>query len=123
MRVAVITLLLGLAVVPAFGQVAPPSQPGVPAPAVTPGAPGVGTRPSLAQRQERQGRARARFEAANTTHDGKLTLDQAKAANMVRIVRNFDAIDAQHRGYVTMQDIAAYRRAQREARRAAQPAK
>ena len=68
-------------------------------------------------------RMRDRFEAANTTHDGKLTLDQARSANMVRIVRNFPAIDANHQGYVTMQDIQAYGRAQRAAHRAAAASK
>jgi hypothetical protein len=59
----------------------------------------------------------ARFHAANTTADGRLTLAQAQAGHMPMIVRNFDAIDAQHKGYVTLQDIQAYRqqvRAMRE---------
>lgn len=57
-----------------------------------------------------------RFEAANTTRDGKLTLDQAKAANMRRIVDRFDAIDGTKKGYVTVEDIRTYNRAQRAAR-------
>ena len=50
-----------------------------------------------------------RFQAANTTGDGRLTLAQAQAGHLPMIVRNFDAIDTQHRGYVTLPDIQAYR--------------
>ena len=45
-----------------------------------------------------------RFKAANTTGDGKLTLQQAKAG-MPRVAKNFDKIDADHKGYVTLQQI------------------
>jgi hypothetical protein len=50
----------------------------------------------------------ARFQAANTTNDGKLTLDQAQAAHMIGIVKFFSQIDADHKGYVTIQDIHAW---------------
>lgn len=50
-----------------------------------------------------------KFDAANTTHDGHLTLDQAKKANLKMIVANFSAIDMQHRGYVTFNDVIAWR--------------
>ncbi len=52
-----------------------------------------------------------RFQAANTTHDGRLTLAQAQAGHMPGIVKNFAAIDQQHLGYVTLQDIRAWRQA------------
>jgi hypothetical protein len=51
-----------------------------------------------------------RFNAANTSHDGLLTLQQAEAAHMPWLARNFAAIDTQQTGYVTLQDIRAYRR-------------
>lgn len=60
-----------------------------------------------------------RYDAANTSHDGKLTLAQALMGHMPRVAKNFDAIDTGHKGYVTMDDIRAYGRAQRAARRAA----
>ncbi len=63
-----------------------------------------------------------RFDAANTTHDGKLTLDQAKAANMTSVVNSFDKIDSGSKGYVTMDDIRAANRARRAAHRAAHSA-
>ena len=53
-----------------------------------------------------------RFTNANTTHDGHLTLDQAKAGYPT-IARHFDAIDKDKRGYVTEDDIRAYYKTQR----------
>ncbi len=53
----------------------------------------------------------AKFDAANTTHDGKLTKEQAQAAHMKGIVKNFDKVDADHKGYVTLEDINAYHKA------------
>ena len=49
-----------------------------------------------------------KFYAANTTHDGHLTLAQAKAANMKPVVEHFAEIDTRHRGYVTFYDIQAW---------------
>ena len=48
-----------------------------------------------------------RFEQANTTHDGHLTEEQAKIG-MKSVARHFDAIDKDHKGYVTEEDIHAY---------------
>jgi hypothetical protein len=50
-----------------------------------------------------------KFDAANTTHDGHLTLVQAQKAGMKMIVANFPAIETQHRGYVTFKDVIAWR--------------
>jgi hypothetical protein len=64
-----------------------------------------------------------RFEQANTTHDGHLTKAQAEAGGLKGTARNFDAIDKDHKGYVTEQDIHAYYRARYAARRAAKSAR
>lgn len=56
-----------------------------------------------------------RFAQANTTHDGHLTLDQAKAG-YVSVARHFDQIDTGKKGYVTLDDIANWHKAQRSAR-------
>ena len=50
----------------------------------------------------------AKFNAANTTHDGHLTLAQAQAAGMTRIVQNFAQIDTGTKGYVTLADLQAW---------------
>jgi hypothetical protein len=56
-----------------------------------------------------------RFEQANTTHDGHLTLDQAKLG-MKSVARHFDAIDKDHKGYVTEEEIHGYYKGLRAAR-------
>lgn len=64
-----------------------------------------------------------RFTAANSTHDGKLTLDQAKAGRLRAVARDFAIIDKSKRGYVTLDEIKAHQAEQRAARRAARAAK
>ena len=53
-----------------------------------------------------------RFEQANITHDGHLTLDQAKTGYK-SVARHFAAIDIDKKGYITEDDIRAYNKAQR----------
>ena len=53
-----------------------------------------------------------RFAQANVTNDGHLTLEQAKAKYKT-VARHFDAIDQGKKGYVTLDDIRAYNKAQR----------
>ncbi len=47
------------------------------------------------------------FANANVTHDGMLTRDQAQAG-MPMVARNFDSIDIEHKGYVTLPEIRAF---------------
>jgi hypothetical protein len=65
--------------------------------------------------------AEEHFNAANTTHDGKLTEAQA-AAGYKSIARAFSEIDVNHHGYVTMDDIKTWRAAKKAARLAAKHA-
>jgi len=59
-----------------------------------------------------------RFQMANTTHDGHLTLAQARSADVMHTVaENFDAIDTGHKGFVTKDDIRAWHKARRLAHR------
>ncbi len=58
------------------------------------------------------------FAKANTTNDGHLTLEQAKAG-MPSVARHFAAIDKDGKGYVTLADIHTYLKAERAARRQA----
>lgn len=48
----------------------------------------------------------ARFAAADTNHDGQLTLAEAEAG-MPRVAANFDKIDADKSGTVTVAEIEA----------------
>lgn len=57
------------------------------------------------------------FEAANVTHDGRLTAAQAKAAGWTRVSRHFDDIDTDHAGFVTEAQIHTYNVAHRHGRK------
>ena len=106
-----------------------PAAPAAPSPsAASPSAssssgPAVSSQSAPATPRARTQRGRRslteRFEAANTTHDGKLTLAQAKDAHMNAVARDFAQIDKERHGYVTLDDIRAFQKARREARRAA----
>ena len=48
----------------------------------------------------------ARFAAADKNQDGKLTLEEAQQG-MPKVAANFDKIDTQKRGYVTLDQIKA----------------
>lgn len=95
----------------AFAQSTPPAGSSAPPPAdsTAPAAPSGSTQQHFAQR----------FEAANTTHDGHLTLAQAQAAGMRGIVKHFSEIDTSNAGYVTLPEIRSWYQAQK-AQKAAQ---
>jgi len=59
---------------------------------------------------------RARFEAANVTHDGRLTLQQAEAAGWKGVAKHFGEIDRDNKGYITMQDLHAWNATRHAAR-------
>lgn len=107
----------------------PPALPsaGSPAPA-TADAPPAAASPSGAKAPAaRAGRAHRtlaeRYAAANTTHDGKLTLEQARSGHLRAVVRDFSSIDKSKKGYVTLDEIRAHQSEQRAARKAAREAK
>ncbi len=103
-----LALLLLFAATPAFAQTPPPATPTQPPPSqAQPGGRAAHLRAKL----------RERFEAANTTHDGRLTLGQAQAAHMPLLVKNFAAIDQGQKGYVTEDDLRAFIRQRIAARR------
>ncbi len=56
-----------------------------------------------------------RFEKANTTHDGHLTQAQAESGNMPMVAKQFGAIDTDHKGYVTLQNIRQFMQARQAA--------
>jgi hypothetical protein len=57
-----------------------------------------------------------RFAQANVTHDGHLTLEQAKSGHDALVARHFTEIDADKKGYVTEDDIANWHKMQRATR-------
>ena len=61
-----------------------------------------------------------RFADANQAHDGHLTLDEAKAGYPM-IAKHFNDIDVDHKGYVTENDLRAWRVMRKAAHRLAQP--
>jgi len=92
------------------------------APMATAPAAGMPAATGAAPRTGRHRTQQDKFDAANVTHDGHLTLAQAQAAAPMgwpMVVKNYDKIDVTHKGFVTMDDIHAYNRAKRAARRAA----
>ncbi len=82
------------------------------------GTPALAASDSTAQEHHGRRSAEQHFADANTTHDGKLTLDQA-TSGYKSIAKSFAQIDASHHGYVTMADIKAWRAAKKAARQAA----
>ncbi len=120
MRLTTIAAALALLTGPVLAQpAAQPTQPTAPRSArpATAAAPA----PADAAPTHRRRTMQERFDAANTTHDGHLTLEQARAGRMNAVVRDYAAIDTAKRGYVTMDDIKAHRRAVRQAKKTAAP--
>lgn len=96
---------------PPGGNAPPPAQPppsyGPPASYPPPGAyPRQGAAPG--------GALARRFDAANTTHDGRLTFQQAQTG-MPAVARSFAAIDTEQKGYVTLPEIRQFLVQQRHA--------
>lgn len=79
--------------------------------ASTPPAPGM----NGARMERMLAQLQSRFAAANTTHDGKLTREQAQTG-MPRVAQHFDEIDTQHAGFVTLAQIEDFMRTRAAAR-------
>jgi len=118
MRLALPLAALALLAVPAYAQTTPPaaapSQPSAQAPQ-TAAAPVSAATPAPHPRVSMD----QRFTNANTTHDGHLTLDQAKAGYPT-VAKHFTQIDATKKGYITEDDIRAWEKAERDRRHEAQ---
>jgi hypothetical protein len=65
--------------------------------------------PALHAQVERK--LRQNFEAADTQHQGSITREQARAAQLGFVVENFDAIDETRSGRVTFDDVKRFLRA------------
>jgi hypothetical protein len=120
---AAAALMLSLS--PAFAQTATPPVTAAPAPmtpapmapAPTTAAPATPSTPTMAApKSHKRQTLQQRFDAANTTHDGHLTVGQADAAKWTYVSKHFSVIDKDHKGYVTVDDIKAYSHAARSAK-------
>jgi hypothetical protein len=67
------------------------------------------------------GKLAEKFAEANVTHDGRLTQAQAQAAGMHAVAHHFAEIDRDQKGYVTLQDLKAWRQ-ERKAEKSARQA-
>jgi hypothetical protein len=114
MRLAWPLAVLALLAAPAYAQTAPPPAASESAPA-PPAASPVAAAPAPHHRLTMD----ERFTKANITHDGHLTLEQAKAGYPT-LVRHFTDIDAAKNGYVTEDGIRAWQKAERAKRHATQ---
>ena len=115
MRLAALAAALMLITGSAVAQTPTLPQGGTSQPGMSEAAPAGTSQPARRGRRTLQ----ERFDTANTTHDGHLTLEQARAGHMVAVARDFAAIDTTHKGYVTVDDIKAHRHAVRLAKKAA----
>jgi hypothetical protein len=111
MRHLVTAVLFSLALAPglALAQPAPPDAPPPPGdigPGMPP--PGHGGWKGHGHHMMDPGQILMKFYAANTTHDGHLTLAQAQAAGLKPVADHFSEIDTGKRGYVTFYDIQAW---------------
>ena len=61
-----------------------------------------------------------RFEQANLAHDGHLTLEQANGGFPL-VAKHFNDIDVDHKGYVTENNIRAWRAMRKASHRLGQP--
>lgn len=79
-------------------------------------APAPGGAQRRAQMQQAREAFKARFEAADANHDGRLSKDEAQR-KMPKVYAHFDEIDSAHQGSVSPRDIAQWMKTQRQARR------
>ncbi len=117
MRRFVVLMLLASAALPglACAQASPNPPPAMQGPGDVPLGPPLGAPPGPPHHGpggldhgKMEQKMHDRFNAANTTHDGHLTLAQAKAANLKPVVDHFADIDTAQRGYVTFNQVEAW---------------
>lgn len=83
-----------------------------------PGAPSHPVDPGEVQVRHTAGGVEAHFAAANTTHDGHLTRQQAELADWPRVAKHFGEIDTDNKGWITAEQIHAFNRSHHKHRAA-----
>ena len=105
----------------AVASVTPPAATAMPAPPAAVDAPlaaapaGPADAPAAPAPRHKRMTWEERFALANQAHNGRLTLDEAKGGYR-GIATHFREIDADNKGYVTTDDIKAWRAARKAAR-------
>ena len=84
----------------------------------TPEAPASGA----ALRAQAMQKLKQRFDAADLDASGSLTREEARKAGLGFVVKNFDRIDASHRGAVSFDDLKIYLQQRRKEAMARQQA-
>jgi hypothetical protein len=113
MRLVLPLAALVLLGAPAYAQTAPSAPTATPATAT----PATAT-PAAGKPAHQRTTMDQRFTKANTSHDGHLTLVQAKAGYPT-VARHFVDIDTTKKGYITEADIRAWEKAERDRHHAA----
>lgn len=114
MNASVVMICGGLAGFTALAQTGP-SQAAVMPPTIRAATPGQASGDML--RVSSGGSVETHFAAANTTHDGHLTRAQAEQSSWTRVLKRFDEIDTDHKGWVSVDQIHAYNKAHRKHRK------
>lgn len=78
--------------------------------------------PAIVTVRKSGGGVEAHFAAANTTHDGHLTREQALQGDWPRVARHFDEIDTDHRGWISVEQIHAFNKSHAHHRKEQNPA-
>jgi hypothetical protein len=98
-------IALALASMPALAQTPNPASAAQPLPSAS--APSASAPTNPRAQQAKRPPLKQRFDAANTTHDGHLTLEQAQAG-LPHVACHFNKIDKGGKGYVTLEEIRRY---------------
>lgn len=110
-NVSAVLICGGLAAFTALAQTAPSNASVMPAIA---GAAGTDQADGYELKVSRGGTVETHFDTANTTHDGHLTRAQAEQSGWKRVVKRFDEIDTDHKGWISVDQIHAYNKAHRK---------
>ncbi len=115
LNISAVLLCGALAGLSSLAQSAPSHAASVPSRLT--GAPTHAADPDQMQVRHAAGSVEAHFAAANTTHDGHLTLRQAELADWPRVAKHFNEIDTDNKGWITAEQIHAFNRSHHKHRK------
>ena len=115
MRLLLAMLFLPLFALQVHAQPAPAAPPAPPQATAAPTVEAPAAPRATKEAKHRRMSWQQRFAQANTAHDGHLTLQQAEAGYKT-VARHFRQIDAEKKGYVTVEDVNNWHKLQRAMR-------